>query len=1204
MFKQLKFAHKIMIMPLLALGTLFLLFFVSRFFMQQNDELLLRVKSNFVPALELGWELEKTLTALQHGLQDAVNTADEEELEMADTLYEGFLSLFETGVSNPSFEQESLQHLKSKFQIYYTLARETSLRLIEGENLTEQLIDNLEVMNEQYNGITQKLQAMAEQAKEDVSRSFDATLDNQRRSALFMNMIIFCFAILLGSISIVLGRSLTNPLNKVIYVANQFTEGKNGIRVRINSSDEIGILALSINNMMDKIEQQNWLKSGQAVLNERMRGEQDIPSLSRTIISYLSEYVNAQVGALYLYNECEQTLQLTGSYAYSQRKGNHNAVKLGEGLVGQAALEQQRILFQDIPDDYIKINSGLGEASPRNILVIPFVYEHALKGVLEIGSAYQFTQRHLVFLDQVAESVAITFNSVQARARMQTLLDETQQQSETLRTQQKKLQQTNEELEEQTQSLRISEEKLQAQQEELQQTNEELGEQTRILERQKQELGEKNQELEQARQLVEEKARDLELSSKYKSEFLANMSHELRTPLNSLLILSQLLSENKNGNLTPKQCEFASTIHNAGSDLLELINEILDLSKLEAGKMTLNLEEMSLKGFASYITQTFTHVAEQKNLFLKVTLADGLPPSIRTDRQRVEQIAKNFLSNALKFTKNGGVSVHIDRVEHQNNELGSQFESQHTIAISVTDTGIGISEDKQRLIFEAFQQADGTTSRRYGGTGLGLSISRELVKLLEGEIHLRSQEGEGSTFTLYLPEQLSQESESGQHEKQNAPEEKQAQTLEAGEERHATPLVSASTPEASLPETGIIRDDRHGTISPTDKFLLIIEDDPKFAKILFDLTRERGFKALIANDGAAGLQLAYQHKPKAIILDIGLPGVCGWTVMDKLKMNSETRHIPVHVISALDRSLDALKMGAIGYLKKPVTLEKLNDTFTTIEESLVRTLKKVLIVENDQAVRTSMQDLLSGQNVAITTVENGQEAYETLKTDTFDCMVLDLELAARSGFDVLNAIKMDSTIRDLPIIAYAGQESTKEDKMYLKRYAESILIKDVTSPERLLDEVTLFLHQVADNLPEAQQNKLRMLHGQENVFEGRTILIADDDIRNVFALSSALEEKGLDILIAENGQETLDQLESHPQIDLILMDIMMPEMDGYEVIKLIRQTPKFRKLPVLALTAKAMKGDRQKCLDAGANDYLSKPVDTEKLLSLLRVWLY
>jgi CheY-like chemotaxis protein/signal transduction histidine kinase/methyl-accepting chemotaxis protein len=952
-----------------------------------------------------------------------------------------------------------------------------------------------------------------------------------------------------------------------------------------------------ITTSMAEIEAQNWLKSGQAELSNTMRGEQDLPTLAAQIVTYLARYVQAQIGAIYLADQ-EKALRLMGSYAYAARKGNRNMFALGEGLVGQAALEKRSILFSGVPDDYLVVASALGEAPPRQILIAPFLYEGELKGVLEFGTLTEFTPTQRDFLEQVAENIAIAFHSAQARETMRALLEETQRQAEALEVQQEELRQSNEELETQTRALKASEQQLHVQQEELRQSNESLEEQTHILERQKQELGQKNRELEHAQRLVEEKARDLELSSKYKSEFLANMSHELRTPLNSLLILSKLLAGNKDGNLTEKQIEYVSTIYAAGADLLELINEVLDLSKIEAGRMSLNLEEMSLHSLSAYIDQRFTHMAEENGLTLTIRLADDLPAAIITDRQRVEQILKNLLSNAIKFTSSGGITVSVTRPPADMTFTRLNLTPAHAIAIAVSDTGIGIPAAKQHLIFEAFQQADGTTSRKYGGTGLGLSITRELAKLLGGEICLHSVAGEGSTFTLYLPERIT----NAELEMPTGPlrDQQSAATLAVQQAAPSTPQPSP----ADVAGVESIRDDRHEAPDAADRFLVIIEDDPKFAKVLFELARERGFKALIAGDGAAGLQLAYQYIPSAIILDIGLPGLDGWKVMERLKQNPETRHIPVHFISASDHALEAMQMGAIGYLTKPVSLERLYDVFAAIENALTHELKKLLVVEDDDTTRISLYELLKSDHVEITTASTGAEALMRLQTETFDCMVVDLGLGDMTGFQLLERLETDAAIAPLPIIVYTAQELTKDEEVQLKKHAESVIIKGVRSPERLLDEVTLFLHQVTARLPEAQQQRLRRLHDKDQMLSAKTILMVDDDVRNLFALSSVLEEKGLTVEMAESAKDALALLERHDGIDLVLMDIMMPEMDGYEAITHIRSNPQFRQLPIIALTAKAMKGDRQKCIEAGANDYLSKPVDIDKLISLLRVWLY
>ena len=982
----------------------------------------------------------------------------------------------------------------------------------------------------------------------------------------------------------------------------EFQFSYSGVPVKDTAGNIIGALEIAqdhseMKQAMNEIEQQSWLRSGQAELSDIMRGEQDMVTLSKNIITYLSKHLGVQLGALYLASgdHEERTFRLSGSYAYLARKGNRNSFKLGEGLVGQAAVEQECILYSHVPDDYVSISSGLGETVPHYIFIAPFVYEGETTGVIELGTVREFSHVQMDFVNQALENIAVAFNSVQSRRKMKELLDATQQQAKELQQQQEELRQSNEELENHTQALLQSEQKLQQQQEELRQSNEELEHQARTLELQKSEMQEKNDALEEAQRLIEEKARDLELSSRYKSEFLANMSHELRTPLNSLLILSNLLKENKEGNLNEKQVEFAQMINKSGTELLGLINEVLDLSKVEAGKMELNLEEMSLHGLASYIKQHFTHVAEEKGLSLTINLSQELPETASTDRQRVEQIIKNFLSNAFKFTKEGGISVNIARPEEGVKFSHSALIPHNTIGISVSDSGVGIPEDKQRLIFEAFQQADGSTSRKYGGTGLGLSISREFARLLGGEVQLRSKVGKGSTFTLYIPERYASET-TGEPESTSA-----AAASDASSEKGFTSAEPLTYQHDSVEQ---IRDDRLDCI-PGHKTILIIEDDPDFAKILFELAREHGFNGLIAGDGAAGLQLAYQYLPCAITLDLGLPGIDGQTVLEKLHTNPETQHIPVHIISAQDRSLNLEEFHGGDFLMKPVSTEDLNALFTGLEQKIPGRVKRVLIIEDDSVARKSQAELLKSDTVDIVTASSGQEALQLLQETSVDCLVVDLGLEDMSGLELLAQIKQHRDLAELPVVVYTGRDVTKDEQMQLDEYAESTIIKGAKSQERLLDEVTLFLKRIESNLPEEQRRKPRIYHDKDTILHGKTILVVDDDLRNVYALANVLDDKGLNVLVAENGESALQQLdENAAEIDLVLMDIMMPEMDGYEAMQRIRKQMRFNKLPIIALTAKAMKGDRQKCLEAGANDYLSKPLDLDKLFSLLRVWLY
>jgi PAS domain S-box-containing protein len=922
----------------------------------------------------------------------------------------------------------------------------------------------------------------------------------------------------------------------------------------------------AINQAMEEIGQRNWVSVGQAELSERISGNQDFPTLAQKAVSFLAPYLDAQVGAIFIYED--QFLKLAGSYACSERRHTVTTFKLGEGLVGQAALEKKTIVYADIPHEYIKIRSGLGEAVPRNILMVPLLCEGELKGVMELGSSHEFTDLHRGFLEQVAENIAIAGDLALSRTRMKEFLEKTQHQAA----------------------------ELQAQQEELRVTNEELEERTKALEMQQAEVKRKNLSLEESRRRLEEKSKALELSNKYKSEFLANMSHELRSPLNSMLLLAQTLGDNKEGNLTAKQMEYASTIHGSGKELLALINDILDLSKIEAGRQDLHVERVGLDELYLYVKRNFEHQAEEKGLALEIKIEEELPEALETDRQKVEQVIKNLMSNALKFTREGRISFRIVRPSVAFDGSEWSLVPDRSIAIAVSDTGTGIPKEKQRLIFEAFQQADGSTSRKYGGTGLGLSISRELAKLLGGGIGLESEEGRGSTFTIYLPEKIRPRTT-----------EKVSGTEKGPPRRRRTDYVPIQYQRGRLSAEILqnretISDDRE-RVAPRDRSLLIIEDDPRFAKIVLEQAHEKGFKVLAVSDGETGLRLAAEYQPSAIILDIGLPGINGWVVMEALKNSYETRDIPVHIISALDEDNAAMRMGAVGFVSKPVSREGLDKVFEKIETMMPESLKSLLIVEGDEDVVALINRLVSSHDVEISAAATGREALELLRSRGFDCMVLDPTLPDMSGFELLDTLKNDETFVFPPVIVYTGMALSREEEQRLQQYAQSIMIKGAVSKERLLGEITLFLHQVDANLADGQQETMRKVYDREEFFKDKCILIVDDDARNVFALSQILEEKGLRIEKAFNGKEALQQLAEHPEIDLVLMDIMMPEMDGYETMRAIRKNESYKRLPVIALTAKAMKEDRHKCIQAGATDYLPKPVDVSQLLSLIRVWL-
>jgi signal transduction histidine kinase/DNA-binding response OmpR family regulator len=972
-------------------------------------------------------------------------------------------------------------------------------------------------------------------------------------------------------------------------------------------------------------ESQDWLNSNLARFSGLMQGQRDLQEVSSLIMSELTPTVDAQHGAFFLASTDpeegidEGELALVASYGYKKRKNVSNHFKQGEALVGQAALEKTPILITEPPDDYIQIASGLGEASPRNIIVMPVLFEEQVLGVIELASFHPFDDVQLRFLDQLMETIGIALSTIIANMRTEQLLmqsqsltQELQSQSEELQSQQEELKRSNAELEEQTKSLKASEELLQTQQEELQQTNEELQEKAALLESQNRDIEVKNREIELARRSLEEKASQLALSSKYKSEFLANMSHELRTPLNSLLILSNLLAANEDSNLSDKQVEFAQTIHQSGSDLLALINDILDLSKVEAGKMDIHPAHIGMRQVQDYVERTFRPVAAEKELGFEISIADDVAPSVETDEQRLQQILKNLLSNAFKFTEQGGVTLRIERAPNDIAYVSSVLEQADSVlAFSVSDSGIGIPEDKLRLIFEAFQQADGTTSRKYGGTGLGLSISREIARLLGGEIRAQSTVGEGSTFTLYLPENFTPLEPVVGDLALPLPEfGTDVDDLDApmvalpsnGDHTAATEIPEVEEPSLALPEG--LEDDRLA-LFPGDRVVLVIEDDAEFARMALDVAHGMGFKGLVALRGEPGLALAHEYKPDAIMLSLQLPVTDGAVMLEHLKRHPETRHLPVHVMSDDDRRQEVLRAGAVGYLERPVGREALESAFEEIASFIERRVKNLLVVEDDDAERTSIVELIgSGDDVDITAVGTGEEATAALEERPYDCMVLDLKLPDGSGFQLLEKIKKNKRFRGLPVIVHTGRELTRRDETRLKKYADTIIVKDVRSPERLLDETALFLHRIEARLPSEKRKMLEQLHNADAVFEGKKVLIVDDDVRNVFALASVFEGRGMHVLFAENGREGLDALKQNPDVDLVLMDIMMPEMDGYETTRAVRELPEFKSLPIVALTAKAMKGDREKSIASGASDYITKPVDVDQLLSLMRVWLY
>ena len=965
--------------------------------------------------------------------------------------------------------------------------------------------------------------------------------------------------------------------------------------IEVIPKSEADLLSISIDKMiktLKKTSEENelntWYKNGQTELSEQLRGDKDIHTLSTDIITFLAKYLETQVATFYVADE-KGILILTGTYAFTNRKAIITEIKPGQGLVGQTAREKKHILLSEVPDDYLRVDSSLGHATPKNILAVPVVMQDQVKGVIELASFKPFDPIHIDFVNLVSETIAIAINSASERQKTIDLLEQTQMQAEELQSQQEELKASNEELEEQTTILQKNEAELKTQQEELQAANEELEEKSEHLERQTSQTNEKNRALEYAQDNIKKKVKELEISTRYKSEFLANMSHELRTPLNSLLILSHYLSENKDKNLNEEQIESAKIVHNCGTQLLELINEILDLSKIEAGKMSVHISSISFIDIKESIKQQFKHLLTDKGLDLLINFENDLPQQIQTDRQRLEQIIKNLMSNALKFTDTGSITIDFKKAEANVDLSRSGLTSKETVAIAVSDTGIGIPEDKQLEVFEAFQQADGSSKRKYGGTGLGLSISRQLATLLGGEINLESQVGMGSIFTVYLPYIWKEKPESSDKEIQVTKEiQKEVRTV-----RRLKEDLNIVGPN----------DDRE-KLTAEDKVILIIEDDLNFAEILQNQAHKQGFKVIISSTGEQGLDLVKKHLPVAVILDIRLPGMDGWGVLDILKHDPNLRHIPVHLMSVDEKNLDAFKKGAMKYLEKPVSKEDLVATFDEITSFSKRITKRILIIEDEENMRESIKKVIEDNDLEISEASDGETAFKALSSIEFDCIVLDLSLPDMSGAELLGRLKNEKQLVIPPVIIYTGKELTEKEAEELEQYADSIIVKGVKSEERLLDETSLFLHRVIKSMPENRQKIIAGLYNKEDIFKGRKILLVDDDMRNLFAISKVLKKKEINVLKAENGKKALEVLAEEKNIELVLMDLMMPVMDGYEAIKQIRLQPGLTKLPIIALTAKAMVGDREKSIEAGANDYISKPVDMERLLSLMRIWLY
>jgi CheY-like chemotaxis protein/signal transduction histidine kinase/CHASE3 domain sensor protein len=923
---------------------------------------------------------------------------------------------------------------------------------------------------------------------------------------------------------------------------------------------------------------ESWLRTGQIGLSELMQGDQPLDKLGQNVLGFLAEFLDAQVGAVFI-AESGNFRRVAGFALPAGMAGD--VIRPGDGLAGQAAKANRALRVRDVPAGYLPIGSSVGSGTPGELLIAPASIDGMVHAVVELGFFGTIDSAKQDLLNRVSESIAVAVRASKDRSRLEELLLETQQQSEELQTSEEELRVNNEELEEQGRTLRESRAQQESQQAELEQINSQLEEQTQVLEHQKEELA-------KSHGVLTERTADLQRANEYKSEFLANMSHELRTPLNSTLILAKLLADNKEGNLTDSQVKFAQTISSAGNDLLLLINDVLDLSRIEAGKIDLAAEPVSIARTLEALSRIFLPAAGQKKLTLSMSTEPGTPEHIETDPQRLGQILKNLLSNALKFTEKGGVSMNVFPA------------ADGGVSFAVRDTGVGIQPNQQEVIFEAFRQADGSIHRKFGGTGLGLSISKDLARLLGGAITVKSALGDGSVFTLTLP--LRYPGDAGIGAAQSPRVETRAAPSRGGE----APLDADRTSSRSLAQTAI-EDDRN-SLSPGMRMILVVEDDVSFAVILRDLAREMGFQCVVTHTANDGLAAAAQFHPSAILLDINLPDHSGLGVLDLLKRDARTRHIPVHVASIADYRREALELGAVGYALKPAKRDELVEALKLLELKLSQELRRVLIVEDDPRQRESIRELLSNGDVQITAVENAGAALRQLTSTTFDCMVMDFNLPDYSGYDLLEKMAQQEDVSFPPVIVYTGRALSLEEEQRLRRYSKSIIIKDARSPERLLDEVTLFLHQIESKLPPERQQMLRTARSRDSSLDGRRVLIVEDDVRNIFALSSVLEPKGATVEIARNGLEALDALTRSSRspagaIDMVLMDIMMPEMDGFTAMREIRKRPEWKKLPIIALTAKAMKDDQEKCLAAGANDYIAKPLDVEKLLSLVRVWM-
>ncbi|HET6280768.1 MAG TPA: response regulator [Polyangia bacterium] len=1113
-------------------------------------EELIRVQNRYLPRVELGPQLTAQFERLQRSFQDAVAAHDPDALDETRQHKDRLLqTLTEAGsVLDPT----KVAVLRNETEEYYAVAYDVSRRLLGGET-GEAVVTTMGAMQTKRARALEAVKAAAGFDRGELEKAFVAAANALDTGAQVRLAVSIACLLLVVLFTAWLSRGLVRSLADLSGGFQRFGGGDFAHPIPISSQDELGDVSRQANQMADSLKQlgaerdrTDWLKSGHGGLANELRGELEPKEVADRAIRFLAGYIEAPVGALY-YADQNGELKLYGHHALiaSEDALASRHFRKEEGLVGQAAQQDKIIVIKDPPADHFRIRSGLGESSPRTLVLLPLTHADRVTGVMEFGLLKPWSETDAELLLSVRETLAIAIEVARARMVMRDLLKATQEQAERLS--------------QQEEELRASNEELQSQQEELRQTNEELTHQAEELDAQRRALEDRNVDLGEARERLETKAAELTTVSAYKSQFLANMSHELRTPLNSMLLLSNLLSENEKGNLTEKQVEYSRTIHSAGKDLLALISQVLDLSKVESGKQDVNNAEVPLREVADRLRRVFAALAEEKGLHFVVEIAADLPETITTDKQRLDQIVTNLVGNAIKFTQKGEVTVHIDRPRPQVRFRRTDLDHAHAVAFSVSDTGIGIATENQDRVFAPFEQVDGAADRRYGGTGLGLGIARELASLLGGELQLDSVIGKGSTFTCTLPERPS-----------------------TGAEK-ARPRASADAPV--WPAGGEVD-------------LLLIEDDSAFTDVFADVIRSQGLTFLVAPNGETGLRLAKTHRPKGIILDVKLPDMDGWKIMEAIKADPATAKIPVHFLSALDASERGLAMGAVGYLTKPASRIDLLRVVEALMPRRPALTSRVLVVEDDAATGESLVKQLTGEDLEVHRVMNARDALAALKKERFGCVILDLSLPDMDGLDLLRSMDEQSG-HDMPsVVVYTARALTKAEANALEKYTEAVVLKEGSSSERLLEEVRLFVRRLKEGLG-TRRMSAPASHPADVQLGGRRVLLVDDDMRTVYALSATLRAKGVEVLTADTGITALAALNDRPDVELVLMDIMMPEMDGYEAIRRIRQDTRFRTLPIIALTAKAMKGDREKCLEAGATDYLSKPIDPMRLIALL-----